>query len=429
MNKKDKNRIVGIFILIILLLVASWTYVQHLQKDAHTLTIGIYTDSSWGVPKGNQYDVIDYAIKEFHQQHPNIKVQYESGIRQEDYQNWLSAKIVKGQAPDVMIVPEKKFNLLASLGAFKKLDSFMKMDHLGTHTFYKSTLAAGQYDDCQYALPYETNPTFMIANHTLLKKHHFEISNNWTPNEFQQYCHKIRTQKNRYGVSSAYTWQDAMLAYNYDPFSGPNHQLDITSNRARKGFSLIENLYNYDQAHDHNTQAFDRGQVAFLPVTLAQYRTYTSYPFHVTRNDNFKWQVLKMPGIKNAKATPASTVCFAISKKSSNVTAAWDFIKMMCSNPKIQQRIMKVHKGCSVIPSVVKSKQTANLLRHENYGKKGLSNQLLNKIVANEATNPKFKNYSDQINHVDYQINQAISYGNLDTQLFNIQMQINKNEN
>lgn len=44
------------------------------------LKIGIYAGSSWDVPNGNDYKVIDTAISRFEKLYPNVEVVYESGI-------------------------------------------------------------------------------------------------------------------------------------------------------------------------------------------------------------------------------------------------------------------------------------------------------------------------------------------------------------
>ena len=45
------------------------------------LKIGVYAGSSWDVPNGNDYKVIDTAIKRFEKLHPRVKVVYESGFQ------------------------------------------------------------------------------------------------------------------------------------------------------------------------------------------------------------------------------------------------------------------------------------------------------------------------------------------------------------
>lgn len=90
---------------------------------------------------------------------------------------------------------------------------------------------------------------------------------------------------------------------------------------------------------------------------------------------------------------------------------------------------MKVHKGSSVLRRVVNSPQTVKELKAENFGNDLISTKQLDQILNNEAVLPKFKRYNDSFSQLDYQINQALTNQDLDTQLFNIQMNLNKNKN
>lgn len=42
------------------------------QKKQKVITIGIYSDSSWDVPNDNEYKFIDYVVKKFEKEHPNV---------------------------------------------------------------------------------------------------------------------------------------------------------------------------------------------------------------------------------------------------------------------------------------------------------------------------------------------------------------------
>lgn len=68
------------------------------------LHIGFPCDSYWNVPGENYYTFIDAAIEKFEAEHPNVKVEYTSGIRVEDYTEWLSGQYLLGQEPDVMVI-------------------------------------------------------------------------------------------------------------------------------------------------------------------------------------------------------------------------------------------------------------------------------------------------------------------------------------
>ena len=124
MKIKKGYWIPSLILLIVLLVGLSKSIYDSLHP---TLTIGIYTGSSWDVPNSRQYRMINYITKKFKKDYPNVKVAYESGIRKSDYINWLSEKIVNGQAPDVMIIPQENFNVFASEGAFKNITNYVKI--------------------------------------------------------------------------------------------------------------------------------------------------------------------------------------------------------------------------------------------------------------------------------------------------------------
>lgn len=405
-----------------------WQYQTSHEKK--TLTIGLYTSSSWDVPNGHQYHVIDYAIKKFKKEHPEIKVKYEGGIQQEDYRNWLSEKIIENKTPDLLIVPNQDFNSLASEGAFKCLNSMMQKDHLSPKIFYKSTLKAGQYNNQQLALPYEANPTLMVMNKTLLQKLRIALpTKNWTPKQFYELCHQVvysTKKKKYYGITMNYTWQDAQLAYGNQLFNKDDNNVELTTDKSRKAFSLIENLTNDQPSYNVTSRLFDKGRVAFMPLGLAQYRTYTSYPFHITRDNSFLWECTKMPGNKDAQATPMETTMFAISSKSKNPTGAWEFMKLLCTDKNIQQEVMKTNMGTSVLPSVVASKDAQKILDKKVINYHNLTTKKLDMIMKDGAILPKFKDYNNKLEGLDYKIQNALKSGNLETRLFNIQLQVNQ---
>ena len=65
------------------------------------------TGSSWDVPNGNDYKVIDTAISRFEKLYPNVEVVYESGISKDDYSDWLTDQIVAGTQPDCFLSCQK----------------------------------------------------------------------------------------------------------------------------------------------------------------------------------------------------------------------------------------------------------------------------------------------------------------------------------
>lgn len=152
------------------------------------------------------------------------------------------------------------------------------------------------------------------------------------------------------------------MAYNYRLSKTKDNPIQLTTAAAINGFNLIEYLRNIGQSKIANRDLFDQGKVAFTPISLAKYQTYTSYPYYVTNANNFTWNCLQMPHIKNAKATQVDISMFAISSKARNPKLAWQFLKTLCINKRVQEKAMEINKGCSVLPKVVLDKKKYNRL-------------------------------------------------------------------
>lgn len=90
------------------------------------LHIGFPCDSYWNVPGENYYTFIDAAIEKFEAEHPNVKVEYTSGIRVEDYTEWLSGQYLLGQEPDVMVILPEGLVIFSDTASLQELDPFHK---------------------------------------------------------------------------------------------------------------------------------------------------------------------------------------------------------------------------------------------------------------------------------------------------------------
>ena len=92
MKKKSIYGLVVCFLSIILIILA-WNYRQ--KNKPIVLEFGMFAESNWDVKNANAYVIIDDAIKKFEKEHPGVKVHYETGIRKEDYSEWLDRKILE----------------------------------------------------------------------------------------------------------------------------------------------------------------------------------------------------------------------------------------------------------------------------------------------------------------------------------------------
>ena len=277
---------------LLLVILGGVAFAYHQIKQKPTLKIGIYVGSSWEVPNGNDYKVIDAAISRFKKQHSNVEIVYESGILKEDYSDWLTDQIVAGKQPDVFIAPEDDFNLLSSTGALAKLDESISTS-FDYSIFYESSYKAGSYNNTQYALPYESNPTMMCINIDLLEKEGIPIpASGWTLEEFYNICKQVTKDTDNDGMidqygCTGYTWQQAVAAYDGDLFNEAGTKAYFDSEEVKNALLMINKLKALSGNYEVTSQDFDEGKVAFLPMTLAEYRTYQPYPYHVAKYSTF----------------------------------------------------------------------------------------------------------------------------------------------
>ena len=79
------------------------------SENRGIVRIGVFSDSPWGESNGYAHRILNDAIEIFQRDNPGVSVVFESGIRRQDYSEWLSNEILKGTAPDVFFVLDEHF--------------------------------------------------------------------------------------------------------------------------------------------------------------------------------------------------------------------------------------------------------------------------------------------------------------------------------
>ena len=399
-------------------------------QQSKILVIGTYSTSSWDVPSNAETKVIDDVIKRFEKEY-GVKVIYESGITKKDYGKWLTNKIVAGKTPDVFAVPPENFNLLASTGALKKLDQLLKTEKIATTDFYQGALAAGNINGHQYALPYESNPTMMCLNKDLLRKERLAIPQaNWTTTDFLKLCQQVTKDTDQNGTLDQfgcvnYTWQQASAAENVQLFNENGTKANFNTSQVAQAIKLVEQLEQLNGNQKVTTDDFDKGNVAFVPMTLAQYRTYKAYPYHIARYSTFSWTCVPMPqSAPELKSTPAETAMYGISAKTKQTKLAVKFLKLLCADKKTQTEVFEKSQGAPVLKSVVKQADSKKVLEKNNFGKNALTPQVMDSMLQNISATPKFKKYDEAMQQADILIQQGLV--KQDVNLNEIQLQLDE---
>lgn len=388
-----------------------------------TLKVSFYCDSPWNVPYASSYQVIDDAIKKFQSLHPNVTVVYESGIREEDYSDYLADHIVMGTQPDIYMIPKNGFNLLASTHTLEPLNDYFRNDGVSKTNLFTCALKAGQHFDVQMALPFESNPTLMCMNKSLLASHDISIPDStWSTSEFYNICEAITSQEDHIFGCVGYTWRNAVNAYNVQLFNEQGTEMYFNTPKMRQALSFISRLLALHSNYTITSHDFDEGNVAFIPMTLAEYRTYRPYPYRVAKYSSFDWKCIELPNESHGvPQIPVETSLFGMSAQSHHKQLAWEFLKLLCLDEEIQGELMACSTGVSVLKSVVMSPETQKIMSDDDMSEDALSADLLTSIMEHGVSPPQFKEYNQMMSLADYYISQAIASDTIELDLSDIQ--------
>ena len=234
---KRRQRMI-LFVGILAVIVGAIVVLVHTRRAEKevVLEIGMFTGSNWDVESSTSFVIIDKAIERFEEEHPGVQIHYYSGVLKEDYSEWLSRKLLEGEAPDVFMVLSNDFNQFCSMDVMKNLDSLIAGDkEFDQDKFYSTALDSGKYNNSQYALPYETVPTLIFVNKTLLNKEGLTIPDeDWTWEELYEICAAVTKDTDgdgkldQFGTYN-YDWLDAIYSNGGSPFAVDGKSCDFTN--------------------------------------------------------------------------------------------------------------------------------------------------------------------------------------------------------
>lgn len=433
MNKKKFVFIAGCIGFILCLLPAVFI----LRKDRQiTIELGIFAGSNWDVANANSYVIIDKAIERFEREHKNVKIHYTSGILKRDYSEWLAQQLLMGKMPDVFMILSDDFNRLASLGALKNLEKLMNKDTaFELEKYFSTTLLTGQYNGIQFALPYETVPTLMFVNKTLLKKEGIEVpGSDWTWDDLLEICKKVTKDTDGDGYPDQfgtynYDWLDAAYTNGVVLFENGDTKISLTNEKVVEAVKFVKQLYDLNQGRKVTQDDFDSGKVAFMPLTFADYRTYKTYPYKIKKYLNFRWDCITLPaGPAGDNISEVNTLLMGISNKTKHEKLAWEFLKLLTYDDEIQMDIFRYSQGASVLKNVTGSEEAAIILQeYMEESEKVIDNNLLSEVLEQGMVAPQFLKYKEAVSLATSEIRLIIENDkNIDSSLKILQNKINQ---
>ncbi len=394
-----------------------------------TLRLGIFSTSNWGVPEAETYQVVDQLIERFEESHPYVQVEYISGIVKDDYSQWLSDQIVQGKQPDVFMVLDQDFNMLASLGALLDLDKFVIQEpKVSLEQYYEPALEEGIYHNQLYAMPYQCNLKLMFVNTTLLVQEDIALPNqNWTLEEFLSICEKVTQDTNQDGQNDLfgfvdYTWNDAVEAFGLELFDQSGQNALVNDDQVKMAIQFMQRLEKYDQNQNSTyvNQGFDSGRTVFAPMSLAEYKTYRPYPWKVGKYSTFEWTMLPMPSQDPNEASAClDTLMMGISAITHHTHEAWDLLKIFVADETTQQLIAN-HTGS--ISALKNLEMSIGFSKEETT----FSLECLDWAITHSRSKNRFRKYEEAISLLENGVDQILlSSNDLDLDLLKLQNQLN----
>ncbi len=382
-----------------------------------TLEFGMFTGSNWDVAQANSFTIIDKAIAKFEHTHPGVTVHYYSGIRKDDYSEWFSRKLLAGEEPDIFMVLGTDFNQFASMGVMKNLETFIEEDaDFEPEKYFTSAFVSGQYESVQYALPYETVPTLMFVNKTLLTQEGIDMpEENWTWDDFYEICKKVTRDTDGDGVldqfgSYNYDWMDALCSNGGGVFNTKGTEAALTDSRVVEAVKYVRSINDLYGGEKLTQEDFNGGRVAFMPLTFAEYRTYKTYPYKIRKYANFQWDCVTMPaGKQGGNISQVDSLLMGISANTKEEKLAWEFLKLLTYDEESQMNIFYDSQGASVLKEVTESQQMEQVVQEDmEEGDTVINGKLLGRVIEEGHVEPQFKKYEQAMSLTDSEINKIL---------------------
>ncbi|MDO4649071.1 MAG: extracellular solute-binding protein [Eubacteriales bacterium] len=387
------------------------------EEEKTVLELGMFTGSNWDVASANSLVIMDRAIEAFEETHPNVKVHYDSGILKEDYSEWCAQKLLKGDLPDVFMILDTDFAKYCSLGVLKNLDSLMEEDKdFDKDQYFKTALDIGRNKGSQYALPYETVPTLMFFNKTLLAKEGIEVpKKDWTWDDMLKICRKVTKDTDgdglldQFGVYN-YSWRNVVNTSRAEVFIQDGKKVNFTSEEMYNAMVFLRNLNSLNKGQKVTQEDFNKGNVAFMPLTFAEYRTYKTYPYKIKKYNTFQWDCTTFPAGENGQnISEVDALLVGMSQHTGHEQLAWEFLKQLTYEKEMQMDIFRYSQGVSVLKQVTMSPEAASLLQEDmDEGEQVIDSQLLGTVIQEGSVAPHFAKYEQVLAFADAEISKIV---------------------
>ncbi len=367
------------------------------SKNETVIEIGLYSGNEWDVPQIDVYKIYDEAIQLFEAQNKGVKVVYRSGTLMEDYSEWLAQKIIQGDEPDVFIVLKEDFNTLAEVGLLESMTPFINESlDFDQNDYYSKALEAGNHNGQQFGMPFQIVPTFLAVNKTLLRENGLEVpEDNWTMEEHLDLCRELTKDTDADNVMDqfgtvGYDWDVAYYTLNgtFNDSDQAVHMYDESI--LKEALDYTKAINTLSMGHVVSNEDFSQGKVGFKSFSLAEFRAYKPYPYRIKKYSDFDWGAISFPRSQgNISKAKMYTVQWGMSSRSKEKDLAWEFIRFMTNDSRVQKMVWDYTYALPTNINVVD-----DIYADMDISDSVLDPDFLKLVIDHSVVEPTFKEYN-----------------------------------
>ena len=174
-----------------------------------------------------------------------------------------------------------------------------------------------------------------------------------------------------------------------DPYSSLNPRITIGD-----AIAFLEKLSALGSGNSLSERNFAQGNVVFQPMNFSEYRAYKSQEMSFKKYSGFEWDCVTMPaGPSGDNYSRLDTLSIAMSENTTQEEMAWEFMKLLTTDPQIQSEIFEYSAGISVLPEVTQSEETRRRITQSTGSEFNLD--ILESAMEKSVTRTRFRGFDN----------------------------------
>ena len=269
---------------------------------------------------------------------------------------------------------------------------------------------------------------------SLLRNEGIDIpEDDWTWDDLLDICRQVTKDTDNDGLLDQYgimdfDWETAVATNGQKMFDSLGKEAYIDSQGvtdAVKFFFEINNIMKYKSPNETD---FDKGMVAFRPISLSWYKTYKNSPYNITFSE-FQWECIKLPkGPSGNNSGNIQTALYGISADTNNEEVCWEFLKFLTSNISIHTEMMDYYEGLTANKDLVNKFQDAILFGERfHFSVNTEMSTFIGEVIEQSVVQQSFQKHSECVAYIGNEIYRLlIDGGDIERRLYDINIKVNQ---